>query len=144
MELFSSAFVDGKPIPFEYSRAGNNISPPLTLKNIPENTKSLALIMDDSSGPLIRFVHWIVWNIPPNITDISRGEDIIYLQGKNSLRKQGYVGPFPPFGEHNYFFTLYALDILLDLKSGATKKELEKVMSGHIIAKAQLRGTFKR
>jgi len=144
MELFSPAFGDGEPIPFEYSRAGNNIPPPLTFKNVPENAKSLALIMDDPGGPLIRFIHWNVWNIPPNITDISRGEDIIYPQGKNSLRKQGYIGPFPPFGEHNYFFTLYALDTLLDLKSGATKKELEKVMSGHIIAKAQLRGTFKR
>ena len=144
MELFSPVFRDGDPIPFEYSRAGKNIPPPLNFKNVPENARSLALIMDDPGGPLIRFVHWIVWNIPPNITDISRGKDIIYSQGKNSLGKQGYIGPFPPFGEHTYFFTLYALDTLLNLKSRATKKELEKAMSGHIIAKAQLRGTFKR
>ncbi len=144
MKLFSPVFKDGEPIPFEYSRAGKNIPPPLTFKNVPKNAKSLALIIEDPDGPLIKFTHWTIWNIPPNITDIQKKENTIYTQGKNSLRKQGYIGPFPPFGKHNYFFTLYALDTLLDLQSGAPKKKLEKLMSGHIIAKAQLRGTFKR
>ena len=144
MKLFSPAFKDGEPIPFEYSRAGKNIPPPLTFKNVPKNTKSLALIIEDPDGPLIKFTHWTIWNIPPNITDIQKKEDNIYTQGKNSLRKQGYIGPFPPFGEHNYFFTLNALDTLLELQPGAPKKTQEKLMSGHIIAKAQLRGTFKK
>ena len=100
--------------------------------------------MDDPGGPLITFVHWLVWNIPPNTTKILEGKKIIYPQGKNTLRKCGYVGPCPPFGIHRYFFKLYALDKTVDLEPGANKKKLEKAISKHIIAEAQLIGNLKK
>lgn len=144
MNISSPAFKNRESIPDKYSRNGKNISPPLFFNNVPEDAKSLVLIMDDPGGPLIRFVHWTIWNIPSNVTEISEGEKVIYPQGKNTLRKCGYLGPCPPFGIHRYFFKLYALDMILNLKPGATKKKLEKAMFGHIMAEAQLIGTFKK
>jgi len=144
MEIVSTAFENGNSMPVKYAKKGDNIPPPLKFENVPENTKSLALIVDDPGGPLITFVHWVVWNIPPNIAEISKGANITYPQGKNSFRKQGYLGPCPPHGKHNYFFKLYALDVMLDLNQGATKKKIVKAMSGHIIAEAQLMGTFQK
>ena len=126
MELSSSSFENGGSIPVKYARKGENISPPLIFSNVPKNAKSLALIVDDPGGPLITFVHWLIWNIPPNTTEITEGEKIIYPQGKNTLRKHGYVGPSPPFGIHRYFFKLYALDKTVDLEPGTNKKKLEK------------------
>ncbi len=144
MELSSPSFEKGGSIPTKYTKKGENISPPLIFSKIPENAKSLALIMDDPGGPLITFVHWLVWNIPPNTTKIMEGEKIIYPQGKNTLGKHGYVGPCPPFGMHHYFFKLYALDKTIDLEVGSNKKKLEKAISKHIIAEAQLTGTSKK
>lgn len=144
MELSSPSFENGGSIPTKYTKEGENISPPLIFSNVPENAKSLVLIMDDPGGPLITFVHWLVWNIPPNTTKILEGEKIIYPQGKNTLRKQGYVGPCPPFGLHRYFFKLYALDKTIDLEPGANKKRLERAISKHIIAEAQTTGTVKK
>jgi Raf kinase inhibitor-like YbhB/YbcL family protein len=144
MELSSPSFENGGSIPFKYTKKGENISPPLIINNVPENAKSLALIMDDPGGPLITFVHWLVWNIPPHTTKIMEGEKIIYPQGKNTLHKHSYIGPSPPFGIHRYFFKLYALDKTIDLKPGANKKKLEKAISKHIIAEAKLIGTSKK
>jgi len=144
MEVSSPSFENGGTIPTKYIKNGENISPPLIFSNVPENAKSLVLIMDDPGGPLITFVHWLVWNIPSNTAKILEGENIIYPQGKNTLRKHGYVGPCPPFGIHRYFFRLYALDTTIDLEPGANKKRLEKEISKHIIAEAQMIGTVKK
>jgi hypothetical protein len=144
MKLSSSAFEDNKMIPSEYTCDGTDLSPPLSFSNIPENTKSLALIMDDPDAPIKTWVHWLIWNIPINKTGLSKGENITYPKGKNDFGYLDYGGPCPPSGTHRYFFKLYALDTTIDLNEGSTKKQLESAMSGHIIEEAQLIGTYKR
>lgn len=144
MKLSSSVFENEGAIPSEYTCDGADVSPSLTFSGIPENTKSLALIMDDPDAPMGTWVHWLIWNIPPNITGFSKGENITYPQGKNDFGKLDYGGPCPPSGTHRYFFKLYALDTMLELKEGANKKLLESAMSGHIIEETMLIGTYKR
>jgi Raf kinase inhibitor-like YbhB/YbcL family protein len=144
MILSSSAFEDNGAIPSEYTCDGVDVSPPLSFSNIPENTKSLALIMDDPDAPMGTWVHWLVWNIPANKTGFSKGENITYPQGKNDFGNFNYGGPCPPSGTHRYFFKLYALETTLQLNKGSTKKQLESAMSGHIIEEAQLIGTYER
>ena len=139
MTISSSAFKNGETIPSKY-RA--DISPPLNFTNIPENADSLVLIMDDPDASGGTWVHWLVWNIPPSATGFSEGEDIIYQQGKNSWGETEYRGPSLPSGTHRYFFRLYALNITLDLKEGATRQQLEEAMSGHTIEKAELMGKY--
>jgi hypothetical protein len=142
--LSSSAFENGRSIPGEYTCDEADVSPPLTFGEIPENAKSLALIMDDPDAPMGTWVHWVIWNILPNITGLSKGENITFPQGTNDFGKQEYGGPCPPSGTHRYFFKLYALDTMLELEAGATKNQLEEAMSGHIIAQGQLMGTYSR
>ena len=144
MKISSSAFENNGMIPSEYTCDGDDVSPPLTFGNIPNNTKSLALIMDDPDAPMGTWVHWLVWNIPANKTGFSKGENITFPQGKNDFGDLAYGGPCPPFGTHRYFFKLYALDTMLNLSIGSSKKQLEKAMSGHIIEEAQLIGLYKR
>jgi len=144
MKLSSSAFVGNGAIPSEYTCDGADISPPLTFSSVPEQTKSLALIVDDPDAPAGTWVHWLVWNIPANKTGFSKGENITYPQGKNDFGSIDYGGPCPPSGTHRYFFKFYALDTMLDLNEGSTKKQLESAISGHILEEAQLIGTYKR
>jgi len=144
MKLLCSAFEDGEAIPSEYTCDGSDISPPLSFSNIPENTKSLALIVDDPDAPTGTWVHWLVWNIPANKTSFSKGENITFPQGKNDFGNLNYGGPCPPSGTHRYFFKLYALDTTLKINDGSTKEQLESAMSGHIIEEAQLIGTYSR
>ncbi|MCJ7571085.1 MAG: YbhB/YbcL family Raf kinase inhibitor-like protein [Candidatus Thermoplasmatota archaeon] len=115
MKLSSPAFEDNKMIPSEYTCDGADISPPLSFSNIPENTKSLALIMDDPDAPIKTWVHWLIWNIPVNKTGLSKGENITYPQGKNDFGYLDYGRPCPPYGTHRYFFKLYALDTTINL-----------------------------
>ena len=144
MKLSSAAFEDNGVIPSEYTCDGIDVSPPLSFSNIPENTKSLVLVMDDPDAPMGTWVHWLVWNIPANKTGFSKGENITYPQGKNDFGNFDYGGPCPPSGTHRYFFKLYALDTMLTLNKGSTKKQLESAMFGHIIDEAQLIGTYER
>lgn len=144
MKLLSSAFEDGEAIPSEYTCDGSDISPPLSVSSIPENTKSLALIVDDPDAPTGTWVHWLVWNIPANKTSFSKGENITFPQGKNDFGDLNYGGPCPPSETHRYFFKLYALDTTLKIIKGATKEQLESAMSGHTIEEAQLIGTYSR
>jgi Raf kinase inhibitor-like YbhB/YbcL family protein len=144
MKLSSSAFEDNGAIPSEYTCDGADVSPPLSFCNVPENTKSLALIVDDPDAPMGTWVHWLVWNIPANKTGFSKGENITYPQGKNDFGNSDYGGPCPPSGTHRYFFKLYALDTTLKLNKGSTKKQLESAISSHIIEEAQLIGTYER
>lgn len=143
MELSSSAFDDEETIPSEYTCDRADVSPPLTFSDVPDEAQSLALIMDDPDAPMGTFVHWLVWNIPPNVAGFAKDESITYPQGSNGFGKQEYGGPCPPSGSHRYFFKLYALDTMLDLDAGADKKQLEAAMSGHVIEESQLMGTFR-
>lgn len=144
MKITSSAFQHGKPIPIKYTCSGNDLSPPLAFSDIPDGTKSLALIMDDPDAPMGTFVHWVAWNIDANARELAEGASAPH-QGKNGYSVNHYKGPCPPPGNpHRYFFKLYALDISLKLPDGAQKSQLEKAMEGHIIGKAELVGTFQR
>ena len=150
VELSSSAFKANGLIPKQYTCDGINISPSLSWNNIPENAKSLTLILDDPDAPGRTWVHWIIYNMPP----ISKGlqEGVLPLQnfshdtkqGLNDFNKIGYGGPCPPSGTHRYFFKLYALDTKLNLEAGATKKQLENAMKDHILAQAELIGKYKK
>jgi len=115
MKLSSPEFKNGYAIPSEYTCDGKNIPPELIIEDIPENTKTLALIMDDPDAPSGTFVHWLVWNIPKETKGIKKGEKIFYPQGKNDFQKNSYGGPCPPSGMHRYFFKLFALDASLDI-----------------------------
>lgn len=150
MDIKSSVFTEGTMIPARYTCDGQNISPPLEWENAPTGTKSFALINDDPDAPMGTWVHWVVYNIPPNV--MSLDENIRpdrefkngMRQGSNDWPKIGYGGPCPPGGTHRYYFKLYALDTMLDLKPEATKAQLLQAMEGHILAEAQLMGKYKR
>lgn len=144
MKIISSAFENGKSIPKKYTCSGTDVSPPLTFSDIPSGTKSLALIVDDPDAPMGTFVHWVAWNIGPDVKELAEGTAVSH-QGKNGFADTKYRGPCPPPGKpHRYYFKLYALDTLLSLSDGAQKSELLSAMEGHIIGKAELMGTFQR
>ncbi len=149
--LTSTEFQNGGLIMRRYTCDDVDMSPPLEWGNVPPGTKSFALICDDPDAPSGTFVHWVIFNIPPNeriLLEQIPGDDILSdgtKQGKNDFGKTGYGGPCPPPGEpHRYFFKFYALDIMLDLEPGITKADLEEAMSGHIIQKGELMGKYKR
>jgi len=144
MKLTSPAFENNKEMPSEYTCDGANIIPELNIEDVPENAKSLAIIMDDPDAPSGTWIHWIVWNIPPDTKTIAKGTEPQGIQGTTSFGKQGYGGPCPPFGTHNYFFKLYALDTMLNLKGSSDKENLEAAMDGHVIEQAELIGPYKR
>ena len=143
MKLTSPAFGNNGKIPSEYTCDGSDTSPELNIESVPKNAKSLVLINDDPDAPVGTWDHWIVFNIPPTIAKISKGEEPAGIGGKNSWGRTGYGGPCPPSGTHRYFFKLYALDTMLSLEEGATKKQIETAMQGHVIVKAELMGTYK-
>ena len=145
LKITSAAFVTNGYIPARFTCDGTDINPPLEIAQVPAEAKSLALIVDDPDAPIGMWVHWVVWNIDPDTREIA--EDNVprnAAQGKNDWKRNGYGGPCPPSGVHRYFFKLYALDTKLNLGAGTTKKELEKAMQGHILAKAELIGLYKR
>ena len=149
-QLTSTAFEHGEPIPTIYSCDGDDLSPALAWSGLPEGAVSLALIMDDPDAPVGTWVHWILYNIPA--AGLGLEEGIVpeaelpdgSLHGKNSWSRLGYGGPCPPDGTHRYFFKLYALDKMLELDSGATKEALLQAMGDHVLAEAELMGTFTR
>src|SRR3989338_2420563 len=144
MKLISQAFSNSGVIPSEYTCDGSDVSPPLQINDVPKNAKSLVLISDDPDAPVGTWDHWVVFNIPATITEIPKGTEPKCVEGRNSWGKTGYGGPCPPSGTHRYFFKLYALDTTLNLPEGSTKKQIETAMQGHILAKAELMGTYKR
>ncbi|HUU41026.1 MAG TPA: YbhB/YbcL family Raf kinase inhibitor-like protein [Desulfatiglandales bacterium] len=150
IKVTSSAFSEGKMIPEKYTCDGEDISPPLAWTGVPEGTKSFALICDDPDAPMGTWVHWVLFDIPAEIRELSSNIPPLPVikngakQGINDFRKYGYGGPCPPGGTHRYYFKLYALDIEVDLVSGITKDQLLKAMEGHILAKGQLMGKYKR
>ena len=143
MKITSSAFAHNQKIPSKYTCDGDNISPPLTIEDIPANTKSMVLIVDDPDAPSGTWVHWTVWNIDPNKTEIIES-NIPGVEGITSFGKPGYEGPCPPSGVHRYFFKLYALDNLLNLSTLIDASQLEQAMEGHILSQAELMGSYSR
>ncbi len=150
LNVTSSAFAAGQPIPSLYSCRGRNISPPLAWSGAPGTTRSFALILDDPDAPSGTYVHWVIYNIPGSsqgLPEAIAGSAKLgdgSLQGTNSSGGTGYTGPCPPSGTHHYHFKLYALDTLLTLSSGATKDQLLKAMQGHILAQGEVIGTFSK
>lgn len=143
LKLTSPAFEEGGKIPEKYTCDGEDVSPPLKIGGAPENTESLALIVDDPDAPAGTWVHWVVWNIAPEISEIKQGE-VPGTQGINDFKKHDYGGPCPPSGEHRYFFKLYALDTKLDISENSQKGDLLNAMKGHILGKVELRGSYSR
>jgi hypothetical protein len=143
LPIKSPAFEFGKPIPKKYSCDGQDINPPLTIEGISKEAKTLVLIVDDPDAPSGTFDHWIVWNIPASTSKIDENT-VPGKEGMNSARKPGYMGPCPPSGTHRYFFKVYALDTELSLGIASKKKDVEKAMQCHILAKGELMGLYSR
>jgi Raf kinase inhibitor-like YbhB/YbcL family protein len=148
IQLTSTAFADGQPIPQKYTCDGSDVSPQLAWTGAPPNTKSFALIADDPDAPVGTWVHWVIYNLPPDTTalaeDTPKSDSLPNgaKQGLNDFKNTGYGGPCPPPGKpHRYFFKLYVLDTA-GLPGGLTKKQLLKAMDGHILAQGQLMGTY--
>lgn len=138
----SPAFGNNESIPSKYSCDGSNINPEITIKDIPEEARSLAIIMDDPDAPGGNFDHWLMWNIP--VKDRIEENSAPGVEGKNGRNENKYTGPCPPSGTHHYHFKVYALDSKLDLSTGADKNMLLKAMDKHILASGELVGLFKR
>src|ERR1700736_3428362 len=143
MKITSSAFQEGGIIPEKFSKNGQNANPGLRIDGVPAEAKSLALIVDDPDAPVGLFTHWLVWNIDPKTTEIAeKSVPPGAVQGTNDYPGRGYDGPQPPSGSHRYYFRIIALDKKLDLPSGAKRKELDKAMSGHVIAQGEYMGRY--
>ncbi len=151
MSLSSPAFRAGQAIPIQFTCDSRDISPPLAWQGVAEGARSLALICDDPDAPAGTWVHWVLFNLPANTTALEAGLAATgtlpdgALQGRNDFRHLGYGGPCPPPGRmHHYVFRLYALDAEMKLPAGATKAELLRAMKSHILAQAELVGTYQR
>jgi Raf kinase inhibitor-like YbhB/YbcL family protein len=145
MKIQSPAFQDKQRIPPMYTCDEDDVNPQFLISEVPEGARSLALIMDDPDSPTGTWVHWTVWNISPQITEIA--ENSVpegAVEGMTSFGKTGYGGPCPHSGEHRYFFKLYALDTTLDLPAGADISQLNQAMQSHILEQAQLMGLYSR
>lgn len=142
MKLTSPEFENNSFIPKKFTCRGENVNPALEIKNIPEGTRMLALIVDDPDAPSGSWVHWVVFNMP--VVSRIKENSAPGTQGVNDFGKARYDGPCPPLGTHRYFFKLYALDTEFDLQEGADKQTLEDSMQGHILARAELIGLFKK
>jgi Raf kinase inhibitor-like YbhB/YbcL family protein len=143
--LQSSVFEHGEPIPRRYTCEGEDLSPPLAWSDVPEGTRSLALVVDDPDAPARTFTHWLGWGLDPGTRGLGEGE-AAPVEGRNDFGTSGYRGPCPPpgHGRHRYFFRLYALDFDPDLRPGAGKGELERALEGHTLAVAELICTYER
>lgn len=145
MRLTSPDFAHNEMIPATYTCTGEGKSPPLRIADVPPEARSLALVMDDPDAPGRTWDHWLLWNIPANATSIAASSTPAgAVQGKNSWGRSDYGGPCPPSGTHRYVFTLYALDCTLELPQGATKRELQRTMTGHTLAQTQLTGLYRK
>jgi Raf kinase inhibitor-like YbhB/YbcL family protein len=140
--ITSSAFKEDGLIPLKYTCDGQEVSPPLNIDGIPQNTRTLAIIAEDPDAPNGTFDHWLVWNIEP-VTHIQENASP-GICGKNGAGKNKYHPPCPPEGYHHYIFNVFALDAELSLEEGADKKALQEAMASHILAKGTLMGRFQK
>jgi Raf kinase inhibitor-like YbhB/YbcL family protein len=154
LTLTSTAFRDGGEIPAPYTCQGEDKSPALAWTGVPDNTRSLVLIVDDPDAPdpkapRMTWVHWVLYNLPPDTRGLPEGASAQDLptgtgEGLNDWNRTGYGGPCPPVGRHRYFHKLYALDTVLGAMNRPTKAEVEAAMDGHVIAQAELVGTYQK
>jgi len=152
MKIVSAAFAHQGAIPPRYTCDGADVSPPLAWSGVPQGARSLALIVDDPdapdpAAPTMTWVHWLLYNIPAQaagLGEAARSLPAGTLEGLNDWKRTGYGGPCPPVGRHRYFFKLYALDTLLPDLRRPRKAALEKAMQGHVIATAELVGTYQK
>lgn len=152
MELSSSAFDNSGDIARRYTCEGEDIAPPLSWRDVPQRTQSLALIVDDPdapdpAAPIMTWVHWVLHDIPPSATGLPEGGKPLpggTHEGLNDWNRTGYGGPCPPMGRHRYFFKLYALDTRLPELRTPKKAELERAMQGHVLGQAVLIGTYQK
>jgi Raf kinase inhibitor-like YbhB/YbcL family protein len=150
--ITSDAFLEGEAIPTKYTCDGDDLSPDLRWSDIPPNTKSLALICEDPDAPSGTFAHWVLFDLPPTVTELPEGVSTAErlangaVQGQNDFKRIGYGGPCPPpnDNEHRYYFRIYALDTELQLRSGARREDVAPAMLGHVLATGHLMGTYKR
>jgi Raf kinase inhibitor-like YbhB/YbcL family protein len=150
--ITSDAFREGAAIPTKYTCDGNDISPALRWSDIPPNTKSFALICEDPDAPSGVFTHWVLYNLPPTVTELPEGVSAKgrlangAIQGRNDFKRIGYGGPCPPpkDGAHRYFFRLYALDAELQLQAGARREDIVLAMERHVLATGHLMGAYQR
>jgi Raf kinase inhibitor-like YbhB/YbcL family protein len=138
----STAFANNNYIPLKYTCDGPNVNHALVIEDIPKNSKSLVVIMDDTDSPNGEFTHWLMWNIPPKKHIVENSAPGI--QGVNSMLQNKYYGPCPPNGMHKYNFKVYALDIIIDLPKTADKKALLTAIEGHVLSKGVLIGSYYR
>lgn len=152
MILTSTAFEQGQAIPAIYTCQGRDISPPLAWRGVPAGARSLVLIVDDPDAPdpahpRITWVHWLLYNLPRDCVALPEAVRVLpagTCEGLNDWQRTGYGGPCPPIGRHRYFHKLYALDVVLPDLGNPTKDVLEKAMRGHVVAEAQLVGTYQK
>ena len=154
LSITSSAYAHGDSIPARYTCEGNDVSPPLAWSGLPEGTRSLVLVIDDPDAPDPKaprtiWVHWVLFNIPPEITSLAAGASHGGLppgiiQGLNDWGKPTYGGPCPPIGRHRYFHRLYALDTLLQGLNQPTRAEVDAAMAGHILEETSLVATYEK
>lgn len=151
LELKSPDFAAGGTIPTQFTCDGADVSPALQWNAPPAAAQSLALIADDPDAPVGTWVHWVLYDLPPNLRSLAQSvpkkEQLAdgSRQGRNDFGKIGYGGPCPPSGKpHRYFFKLYALDSKLNLPSGSSKKDVERAMQGHILAQGEYMGRYSR
>ena len=143
MRITSTAFEHEGDIPAQFTCDGLDVSPELTIQDVPAETVSLVMVMDDPDAPRGTWDHWIAYDIPP-LEMIPEGVDGLGVSGKNSWGRAGYGGPCPPSGTHRYFFVVYALDTELGLEPGADKATVLEALEGHVIAEATLMGRYSR
>ena len=151
MEITTRAFKSGGTIPKKFTCDGEDVSPALTWREAPENTKSFALISDDPDAPMGTWVHWVIYDLPPSLTSLEENTEKTETlangakQGITDFKRVGYGGPCPPPGKpHRYYFKLYALDKMLNLPPKIIKSDLLKSMKNHILAESELMGTYGR
>jgi Raf kinase inhibitor-like YbhB/YbcL family protein len=150
LKLTSTAFEDGKPIPYLYTCEGDDMSPPLQWSGAPVTTRTYAMVCEDPDAPRGTWIHWVLYNISGDAVELIKAVPTLpqlpsgARHGRNTAGDMAYAGPCPPPGKpHRYFFRLYALDISLNLPPGATKAELEQAMAQHIVAQGSLMGTYQ-
>ena len=143
ISITSPSFQAGGDIPTKFTCNGTNVSPELQISSVPNEAKSVVLIVDDPDAPRGLFTHWIVWNIDPKTTRVAENSaPTAGVQGTNDFGKRNYGGPCPPSGMHRYFFKIFALDTKLELKPGARRAELDAAMRGHVLAQGELMARY--
>jgi len=151
IDVTSTAFKEGQPIPAQYTADGKDVSPPLSWGGVPAGARGLALVCEDPDAPRGTWTHWVLFNLPADAGGLPEGVPPEAklpggaTQGTNDFHKVGYGGPSPPPGKpHRYFFKLYALDTTLSLPSGTTRQQLQSAAQGHVLGEGQLMGTYGR